>query len=158
MGELPIFAEVNEEDKKTTPEETQGPKVITKTIILPDGSYGTETIVLEDPSAKTAAGLQAESPLRKALKNADDDFLASCIAISLTKLSIKCKKNLNMKKFNGMSVDSSLIICSLLKGHKKDMTNVQRMQLCLKILTTPSLLKSVSGVQKILADQGKRIF
>jgi coatomer subunit beta len=32
------------------------------------------------------------------------------------------------------------------------------MQLCLKILTTPSLLKSVSGVQKILADQGKRIF
>lgn len=32
------------------------------------------------------------------------------------------------------------------------------MQVCLKILTTPSLLKSVSGVQKILADQGKRIF
>jgi hypothetical protein len=25
------------------------PKVITKTIILPDGSYGTETIVVDDP-------------------------------------------------------------------------------------------------------------
>ena len=158
VGELPIFKEANEDEKKSLPEETQGPKVITKTIILPDGSYGTETIVLDDPSAKNAAGVQADTPLRKALKAADDDFLASCIAISLTKLSVKCKKNLNMKKFNGMSVDSSLIICSLLKGSKKDMTNVQRMQLCLKILTTPSLLKSVSGVQKILADQGKRIF
>lgn len=59
-----------------------------------------------------------------------------------------------------MSMDSSLIICSLLKGKKKqvDMNNTQRMQLCLKILTTPALLKSISGVQKILADQGKRIF
>jgi len=33
-------------------------------------------------------------PLRKALKTTDDDFLASCIAISLTKLTVKCKKNL----------------------------------------------------------------
>ena len=30
--------------------ENSGPKVITKTIILPDGSYGTETIVLDDPA------------------------------------------------------------------------------------------------------------
>lgn len=160
VGSLPIFAEVVEEDKAK--EETQAPKVITKTVILPDGSYGTETIVLDDPSAKNAAGVQSEDhiPLRKALKNADDDFLASCIAISLTKMAVKCKKNLNMKKFNEMSVKSSLIICSLLKGSKKalDMNNIQRMQLCLKILTTPSLLKSVSGVQKILSDQGKRIF
>ena len=59
-----------------------------------------------------------------------------------------------------MSVDSSLIICAMLKGQKKqlDMNNTQRMQLCLKILTTPGLLKSISGVQKILSDQGKRIF
>lgn len=163
IGSLPIFNEPTEEEqKKTAPEENQGPKVITKTIILPDGSYGTETIVLDDPSAKNAAGVQSEDhiPLRKALKNAEDDFLASCIAISLTKMVVKCKKNLNIKKFNEMSVESSLIICALLKGSKKavDMNNIQRMQLCLKILTTPSLLKSLSGVQKILADQGKRIF
>jgi hypothetical protein len=28
------------------------PKVITKTIILPDGSYGTKTIVLDDSKPK----------------------------------------------------------------------------------------------------------
>ena len=82
--------------------------------------------------------------MRKALKNAEDDFLASCIAISLTKLAIKSKKNLQIKKFNKISVDSSLIICALLKAHGKtvDINNVQRMQLCLKILTNPKLLKS----------------
>jgi hypothetical protein len=63
-------------------------------------------------------------------------------------MAVKCKKNLNIKKFNEMSIESSLIICALLKGPKKavDMNNIQRMQLCLKILTTPSLLKSLSGV------------
>ena len=95
---------------------------------MPDGSYGTETIVLNDSSAKNAAGVQSEDhiPLRKALKNAEDDFLASCIAISLTKMAVKCKKNLNIKKFNEMSIESSLIICALLKGPKKavDMNNI----------------------------------
>lgn len=99
-------------------------------------------------------------PLRKCLINAEDDFLASCIAISLTKLTVKCKKNLKIKVFNTMSIESSLIVCALLKSKRtqSDQTNLGRLQLCLKILTTPSLLKSVSGIQKILSDQGKKIF
>ena len=32
------------------------------------------------------------------------------------------------------------------------------MQLCLKILTNPNLLKSTNGIQKILADQSKKIY
>ena len=54
-----------------------------------------------------------------------------------------------------MAVEASLIICALLKGQKKfqDANNSQRMQVCLKILTSPqSLLKSTNGVLKILAD------
>jgi len=53
--------------------------------------------------------------LRKALKSAEDDFLASCLAITLTKLAVKTKKNMQIKKFNAMSAHSALIICSLLK-------------------------------------------
>lgn len=30
--------------------------------------------------------------------------------------------------------------------------------MCLKILTNPNLLRSVNGVLKILADQGRRIY
>ena len=51
IGSLPIFDQAKEEEKKKVAAEgDQGPKVITKTIILPDGSYGTETIILDDPS------------------------------------------------------------------------------------------------------------
>jgi hypothetical protein len=125
---------------------------------MPDGSYGTETVVVDD--TKKNDNTEEDSPLRKALKNAEDDFLASCIAISLTKLAIKMKKTLNIKRFNHIATQSALIICALLKCNRKvvDINNVQRMQLCLKILTSPQLLKSVNGVQKILSDQGKKIF
>ena len=71
--------------------------MITKTIILPDGSYGTETIVVDDPAkAKLASHNQHEDnlPLRKALISSEDDYLGSCLAITLTKLIIKTKKNL----------------------------------------------------------------
>lgn len=129
--------------------------MITKTIILPDGSYGTETIMVDD-STKNPASQKEEDlfPLRKCLKTSEDNFLASCVALSLTKLAVKCKKNLQIKKFNKFSVQSSLIICALLKQNKKqsDPNNLARLQLCLKILTSPNLLKSVSGIQKVLAD------
>lgn len=84
---------------------------------MPDGSYGTETIVVDDAARKDQANDDQEQlPLRKALKNAEDDFLASCVSITLAKLAVKSKKNLNIKKYNVISVESSLIICALLKG------------------------------------------
>lgn len=84
---------------------------------MPDGSYGTETIVVDDAAGKDQANDDQEQlPLRKALKNAEDDFLASCVSITLAKLAVKSKKNLNIKKYNVISVESSLIICALLKG------------------------------------------
>jgi hypothetical protein len=53
IGSLPLTKE-EQTDYSTGKEETktgsEGPKVITKTVILPDGSYGTETIVLDDPA------------------------------------------------------------------------------------------------------------
>lgn len=54
IGALPIFIETNDDDNKPAAIADDAPKVITKTIIMPDGSYGTETIVLDDPSKKNA--------------------------------------------------------------------------------------------------------
>lgn len=49
IGSLPIYpivtSEVEEQETKT---ESAQPKEITKTIILPDGSYGTQTIIVDD--------------------------------------------------------------------------------------------------------------
>ena len=52
--------------------------------------------------------------LRSALINSEDDYLASCLAVTMTKLTVKAKKNLSMT-FKAMSVDSILIICAMLK-------------------------------------------
>ena len=54
VGSLPIFKEEQSEGASSQEESktgtNAGPKVITKTIVLPDGSYGTETTVLNDPA------------------------------------------------------------------------------------------------------------
>jgi len=85
---------------------------------------------VDDASQLTSAQKEDDQfPLRKALKTTDDDFLASCVAISLTKLTVKCKKNLNIKKFNNMAIESSLVVCALLKADRKspDVNNLQRL-------------------------------
>lgn len=64
-------------------------------------------------------------------------------------------------------MDAILIICALLKEHyqlksakgkKVDKDSMQRMQLCLKILTQLKGLKELTAIQKILVDQGKAVF
>lgn len=56
--------------------------------------------------------------LRAALINSEDDYLASCLAVTMTKLTVKAKKNLSMT-FKSMSVDSILIICAMLKERQQ---------------------------------------
>lgn len=92
IGSLPLYDEdANEEEKKTSDAEADSnqPKVITKTIILPDGSYGTETIVVDPSTVKKEGNPDDDLPLRKVLKTAEDDFLASSVSLTLTKLAVK---------------------------------------------------------------------
>jgi len=147
VGSLPIYPKPTEtsaaeEDKEEEVKEA-GPKIITKTVVLADGSYGTQTIVVEDEASRTkgaaAASAQDECsylPLRNALVNTEDDYLASSLAVTLTKLTIKARRNLSIAH-KQMSVDAILVICALLKEHqlKKgktvtmsvDRDNMQRM-------------------------------
>ena len=67
-----------------------------------------------------------------------------------------------------MSVDSILVICALLKEHqlKKgktvtmsvDRDNMQRMQICLRILTQSKGQGNLSEIQNILVQFGRAIF
>ena len=59
IGSLPIYQPLDDEDDELAEESKEevkekGPKVITKTVVLPDGSYGTQTIVVEDGSSSAA--------------------------------------------------------------------------------------------------------
>jgi len=168
VGSLPIYPKpkdpsAGEEDKEEEVKEA-GPKVITKTVVLPDGSYGTQTIVVEDEASRSAAAAQTQDecaylPLRNALVNTEDDYLASSLAVTMTKLTIKAKRNLSMAH-KQMSLDAILVICALLKEHqlKKgktvtmsvDRDNAQRMQVCLRILTQSKSQGSLSEIQNVL--------
>lgn len=55
--------------------------------------------------------------LRNSLVNSEDDYLASCLAITLTKLTVKSKRNLS-NSYKSMTVDTILIVCAMLKERK----------------------------------------
>lgn len=123
---MPIFPKPKEietlEEEKEEEVKEVGPKVITKTVVLADGSYGTQTIVVGEEASRSAAAATSQDecsylPLRNTLVHTEDDYLASSLAVSLTKLTIKAKRNLSTA-FKQMSVDAILIICSLLKEHQ----------------------------------------
>lgn len=98
-------------------------------------------------------------PLRNALVNTEDDYLASCLTVTLTKLTMKAKRNLSMT-YKQFSVDAILIICALLKEHQSkkgkvvsktaDRDNIQRMQICLRILTQSKGQNNLTEVQNVL--------
>jgi len=100
VGSLPIYPKPNEDEEEAKVEEKKDsePKVITKTVVLPDGSYGTQTIVVDEEVKSNMIALDECSylPLRNALVNSDDAYLASCLAVTLTKLTIKSKRNLSL--------------------------------------------------------------
>ena len=51
IGSLPIYTAFSLEQTTDEPEskaESSKPREITKTVILPDGSYGTQTIIVDD--------------------------------------------------------------------------------------------------------------
>jgi len=189
VGSLPVYPALpKDEDGEQRTEadgdekKEKGPQIITKTVVLADGSYGTQTIVVDDNQKKAEVmGHQAEEtylPLRYALIHTEDDYLASCLAVSLTKLAIKAKKNLS-RSFKSMVVDSVLILCALLKSphrnqpsslvqassssstkkvKRADLDSMQRMQFCLKLLTQNQAVGSLSQAQATLVDHGRAIF
>jgi coatomer subunit beta len=49
VGSLPVYPPISNEIEETEQKSAEtGPKEITKTVILPDGSYGTQTIIVDD--------------------------------------------------------------------------------------------------------------
>ena len=177
LGSLPIYQKpiedeaAAEEDKEEEKAES-APRVITKTVVLADGSYGTQTIVVDDEASRQAAAAQIQDecaylPLRSQLVKSEDDYLASCLSVTLTKLTMKAKRNLSLS-YKQMSVDSILIICALLKEHQSkkgkvttmsaDRDNIQRMQVCLRILTQSKGQGNLTEMQNVLIQFGRAIF
>ena len=170
LGSLPIFAPIEtnatEEEKKS--EETKGPQIVTKTVILADGSYGTQTTVIDDKSKIQDSDECSYLPLRNALVTADDEYLASCLAVTLTKLVLRSKARLSLT-YKSLSVDAILVMCAILKDRqskgtdgqsrlrKTDRDSLQRVQFCLRVLSKPQG-QNQAKVDALLLEHGKAIF
>lgn len=110
-------------------------KTITKTVILKDGSYGTESIVVN----LAEFNKKEKSFLRENLLNSNY-FFACSLAVSLSKIYFRLINSDQFVKedFNDYYFKTINVICALLKmeSHKvyKDKSNMERINLCLELI------------------------
>jgi coatomer subunit beta len=119
----------NNEEKPKTNEK----KTITKTVVLPDGTYGTVTQVV---NTKEINKNKENKFLRKFILESNYYFSANLVS-ALTGIIFKMKK-LNFDKFKIYYYNTINIICSILKLNSdviiKDEDNTNHIKTCLKIL------------------------
>lgn len=123
IGSLPLKLSSKEKtsNTKSSTQQTEEAKqkVITKTVILADGSYGTETIIVDDKkhtSTDQLNDLNVRHPLRDFIE-AEEFFLCGVLSITLCKLILKMKQKMN-KNYKKMSVDSLIFFCSYIRIHQ----------------------------------------
>ena len=112
-----------------------GKRTITKTVVLPDGTYGTVTEILDIKEIKKQKEIKY---LRKFLLETTFYFSANLVS-ALTNIIFKMKK-LNFDKYKIYYYNTINIICSILKMNSKlvykDPDNTNHIQMCLKFLLT----------------------
>lgn len=126
IGSLPLEEDKpqavgTEEEKKV--EANTVKKVKVKTIILPDGTYGTE-VVTESTESKAGKkeALESKSPLREQLVKTQ--MLISVLSTALMKLVYSIREDVS--KFNRYGSDVVLIFCSLLRVLKGNVQVIHR--------------------------------
>lgn len=123
----------NNDDNNTKSD--NGKRTITKTVVLPDGTYGTVTEVLDIKEIKKQKEIKY---LRKFLLETTFYFSANLVS-ALTNIIFKMKK-LNFDKYKVYYYNTINIICSILKMNSKlvykDPDNTNHIQMCLKFLLT----------------------
>ena len=110
-------------------------RTITKTVILPDGTYGTVTEVLDIKEIKKQKEIKY---LRKFILETSFYFSANLVS-ALTNIIFKMNK-LKFDKFKIYYFNTLNIICAILKMNSKlvykDPDNTNHIKMCLKFLLT----------------------
>ena len=144
MGDL-NFEVTNEEQnltKKEAENSSNEKKMITKTVILPDGTYGSKQIYLESSEINK----QKENKFLRNFILETDFFFSTNMIMALTRLIIKINNlDLTEKKeiYNTFFYNTINIICAILKikSNKifKDPHNISRINFCLECLINNEL-------------------
>eukprot|EP00040_Diaphanoeca_grandis_P026421 m.147900 g.147900 ORF g.147900 m.147900 type:complete len:940 (+) comp30569_c0_seq2:169-2988(+) len=142
IGELPIVdTELHEIAQAEESTDNDEPKVVTRTRITADGTYATES------AYTSVATVAKEKPTFRKLILEGDFFVATTLATTLTKLSLKYSKleDTTAAEKNAVSARCMLYMASIMHLGKSgipttaiDDDSYDRMMSCLRVLSEPS--------------------
>ena len=159
VGEAPFTQLQAEKEDVDKPE---APKIITKNVVLADGTYATQTIYSEP---KAAVVDKSVTSLRKMLIEGDV-FLSSVLATCLTKMCLRASEMpdaFDAQRLKEMNVKTLLIMCGLVKkaettvsAQKSNVTDGRdRITLCCRVLLDP---QTNAMLKEMILTEGKKTF
>jgi len=130
------------------------PKVITKNVVLSDGTYATQTSYSEPTPVA-----QSNQPSLRRMLIQGDVFLGEILAVALTKLCLKAQQ-LNMPNAKRYTAETVLLLCGLIKmasttvlaQRSSVLDCTERLTLCVRALLDP---KAQGLVQDVFLKQGQ---
>jgi len=157
------FVLKNEEkhaQEKAEAEAAAGPKMVTKNIVLSDGTYATQTVYTENKKTED------NTPSLRKMIIGGDVFLSSVLSSCLTKLCLRASdlpSVFNPVKVKEMTMNTLLIMCALIKmaentisAQKSSVADCkERVTLCCRALLDP---KANDMLKPTLLTKGKATF
>jgi coatomer subunit beta len=157
-GTPPFVSQGKDKDEDVKASE---PKMITKNVVLADGTYATQTIYSE---AKAPALSDSTPALRRMLVNGDV-FLGEILASSLTKLCLRAEDmpEFDAIKLKKMTAEAVLMMCGVVKmaeltvtAQRSSLNDCQeRITVCCRALLDP---KAKNLLKKPLLTDGRKRF
>eukprot|EP00567_Pseudictyota_dubia_P013172 CAMPEP_0197436814 /NCGR_PEP_ID=MMETSP1175-20131217/4197_1 /TAXON_ID=1003142 /ORGANISM="Triceratium dubium, Strain CCMP147" /LENGTH=976 /DNA_ID=CAMNT_0042966195 /DNA_START=31 /DNA_END=2961 /DNA_ORIENTATION=+ len=163
LGDPPFVVQPEEKaaQEKAAAEAAAGPKLVTKNVVLADGTYATQTVYSE-----SKAVVDDSTPhLRKMIINGDV-FLGSILSSCLTKLCLRAADaadEIGAAGVKSMTVKSVLIMCGIVKmaevtvtAQKSSLADCkERVSLCCRALLDP---KANELLKATLLTEGRATF
>lgn len=136
----------------------EAPKLVSKNVVLSDGTYATQTVYSESKAPKTD-----NTPFLRKMIVSGDVFLGSLVASCLTKLCLRAEGLVDAVTVKKMTVDSLLIMCAIVKmaevtvsAQRSSLADCQeRITMCCRALLDP---KAKALLKPTFMTNGKATF
>merc|ERR1740124_19358 len=153
-----IQGDDKEAQEKLAAAAADAPKMVTKNVVLADGTYATQTVYSESKTPD----IDNTPQLRKMIINGDI-FLGSLVGSCLTKLCLRAEGVIDGIALKKMTVDSMLIMCAIVKmaevtvsAQRSSLADCQeRITMFCRTLLDP---KAKEILKKTLLNDGKETF
>mmetsp|Transcript_15869 Transcript_15869/g.23286 ORF Transcript_15869/g.23286 Transcript_15869/m.23286 type:complete len:967 (-) Transcript_15869:287-3187(-) len=161
LGDAPFVLKIEDKSDKGA-EEDGAPKMITKNVVLADGTYATQTVYSE---AKSTPVETDNNPSLRKMIIGGDVFLGSIVSSCLTKMCLRASamNDFSPPQIKSMVVKSLLAMCGIVKmaeltssAHQSNLTDCkERVTLCCRVLLDP---KANEKLKDTIITEGKATF